>query len=155
MTVTFCGHGDFYGDEAVKRWLQETVERLIIQGAGDFLLGGYGQFDACAASIVWEMKKKYPAIQSTLVLPYLDRKVDATRYDGMTYPPLEKVPKRYAISKRNEWMVDEADTVVAYVIRSWGGAANTLAYAQRRKKRVIRFRGDATPYPCIIGTVRV
>ena len=128
---------------------------MIIQGARDFLLGGYGQFDACAASIVWEMKKKYPAIQSTLVLPYLDRKADTARYDGTTYPPLEKVPKRYAISKRNEWMVDEADTVVAYVIRSWGGAANTLAYAQRRKKRVIRFRGDGVPYPCIIGSVRV
>lgn len=52
-------------------------------------------------------------------------------------------------------MVDEANTVVAYVIRSWGGAANTLAYAQRRKKRVIRLRGDAAPYPCIIGKVRV
>ena len=40
MTVTFCGHEDFYGD--VKCWLRETVEALILRGADDFLLGGYG-----------------------------------------------------------------------------------------------------------------
>ena len=68
--VTFCGHGEFYGEEAVVRWLRETVEDLIRRGADDFLLGGYGGFDACAASVVWDLKKKYPAIRSTLVLPY-------------------------------------------------------------------------------------
>ena len=69
MTVTFCGHGEFYGEEAVVRWLRETVEDLIRRGADDFLLGGYGGFDACAASVVWDLKKKYPATPSTLVLP--------------------------------------------------------------------------------------
>ena len=98
MTVTFCGHSDFYGDEAVMRWLRETVESLILRGAAEFLLGGYGGFDACAASVVWELKKQYPSIHSTLVLPYLDRAVNAEKYDSTLYPPLERVPKRYAIS---------------------------------------------------------
>lgn len=137
--VTFCGHGEFYGEEAVVRWLRETVEDLIRRGADDFLLGGYGGFDACAASVVWELKKKYPAIRSTLVLPYLDRAVDASKYDGTLYPPLEKVPRRFAISKRNEYMVNEADVVVAYVTHGWGGAATTLAYAKRKKKEIISY----------------
>ena len=77
--VTFCGHADFYGSEDVRVWLKETVESLIRRGADDFLLGGYGGFDACAATVVWELKKQYPEIRSTLVLPYLDRKVDATK----------------------------------------------------------------------------
>ena len=137
--MTFCGHGDFYGDENVKRWLRETVEALIQRGADDFLLGGYGGFDICAASVVWELKRKYPTIRSTLVLPYLDRTVDATKYDGTLYPPLEKVPRRYAIFRRNEYMVNEADIVVAYVTHDWGGAAATLAYAQRKKKEIISY----------------
>lgn len=137
--VTFCGHRDFYGDDAVKRWLRDTVEKLIRRGADDFLLGGYGGFDACAASVVWELKKQYPAIRSTLVLPYLDRKVDATKYDATLYPSLEKVPRRFAISKRNEYMVNEADIVVAYVTHDWGGAATTLAYAKRKKKEIINY----------------
>ena len=137
--VTFCGHGDFYGDEDVKRWLRDTVEALILRGADDFLLGGYGGFDACAASVVWAFKKKYPTIRSTLVLPYLDRTVDASKYDGTLYPPLENVPRRYAISRRNEYMVNEADIVVAYVTHGWGGAATTLAYAKRKKKEIINY----------------
>jgi uncharacterized phage-like protein YoqJ len=143
MTVTFCGHGDFYGDEDVKRWLRETVEALILRGADDFLLGGYGGFDACAASVVWALKKKYPTIRSTLVLPYLDRTVDASKYDGTLYPPLETVPRRYAISRRNEYMVNEADIVVAYVNHGWGGAATTLAYAKRKKKEIINYAGTS------------
>jgi uncharacterized phage-like protein YoqJ len=141
--VTFCGHGDFYGDEDVKRWLRETVETLILRGADDFLLGGYGGFDACAASVVWAFKKKYPTIRSTLVLPYLDRTVDASKYDGTLYPPLENVPRRYAISRRNEYMVNEADIVVAYVTHGWGGAATTLAYAKRKKKEIINYAGTS------------
>ena len=141
--VTFCGHGDFYGDEDVKRWLRDTVEALILRGADDFLLGGYGGFDACAASVVWAFKKKYPTIRSTLVLPYLDRTVDASKYDGTLYPPLENVPRRYAISKRNEYMVNEADIVVAYVTNDWGGAATTLAYAKRKKKEIINYAGTS------------
>ena len=137
--VMFCGHGEFYGDEAVKRWLRETVEALILRGADDFLLGGYGGFDACAASVVWELKQAHPHIRSTLVLPYLGRKVDAAKYDDTFYPPLEKVPKRFAISKRNEYMVNEADIVVAYVNHSWGGAATTLAYAKRKGKEIINY----------------
>ena len=139
--VTFCGHREFYGDETVKRWLWETVEALILRGADDFLLGGYGGFDACAASVVWELKRQYPAIRSTLVLPYLDRTVDTANYDGTFYPPLEKVPRRFAISKRNEYMVNEADIVVAYVTHNWGGAAKTLAYAQRKRKEIINYAG--------------
>ena len=139
MTVTFCGHGDFHGEKAVMDWLRETVEALILCGADEFLLGGYGGFDACAATVVWELKKKYPTIRSTLVLPYLDRTVDATKYDGTLYPPLEQVPKRYAISKRNEWMIREADVVVAYVTHDWGGVAKTLAYAKGKKKEIINY----------------
>lgn len=141
--VAFCGHADIYGSEDVRVWLKETVEGLIHRGADDFLLGGYGGFDACAASVVWELKKQYPAIRSTLVLPYLDRKVDATKYDTTLYPPLEKVPRRFAISKRNEYMVNEADIVVAYVTHDWGGAATTLAYAKRKKKEIINYAGTS------------
>ena len=83
----------------------------------------------------------YPHIQSVLVLSYLDREYDTSAYDESIYPPLEHVPKRYAISRRNEYMVDAADTVVAYVVYGFGGARNTLRYAERKQKRIIRFNG--------------
>ena len=140
MVVTFCGHKELYDvDGSVRIWLTNTVENLIQRGADLFYLGGYGGFDRLAASVVWELKHNYPKIQSVLVLPYLDRKVDATCYDGTTYPPLEHVPRRFAILKRNEWAVDESDVLVAYVLYDWGGAVKTLDYAIRKKKEIIRY----------------
>ena len=139
MTVTFCGHGTVYPIDPVQDWLQNTVAKLIDRGADKFYLGGYGAFDEMAASVVWKQKAKHPQITSILVLPYLDRKVIAVNYDTTTYPPLEKVPKRFAISKRNEWMVLNSDILVAYVTHDWGGAATTLKFAERKKKEIIRY----------------
>lgn len=140
MIVTFCGHREVHEPEKVKGWLEEVVDSLIHEGADTFYLGGYGQFDALAAAVVREKKERYPQIRSVLVLPYLDREYDASAYDETLYPPLENVPKRYAISKRNEYMVDHADVVVTYVVFCFGGAYKTTQYAERKLKRMIRYR---------------
>lgn len=139
MIVTFCGHREVREPEKVRNWLYVTVEGLILEGADCFYLGGYGRFDAMAANIVRELKGKYPHIRSVLTLPYLDREYDLSGYDESIYPPLENVPRRYAISKRNEYMVDKADVVVAYVVYGFGGASKTLRYAERKQKWIVRY----------------
>ncbi|MBR7009640.1 MAG: hypothetical protein IKI02_01880 [Oscillospiraceae bacterium] len=139
MTVTFCGHRELDDPGAIRPWLEDTVDHLIGVGADRFLLGGYGAFDALAASVVFQAKKKNPAVRSILVLPYLDRKADGSLYDSTLYPPLEAVPQRFAIVRRNEYMVAQSDVVVAYVLYSWGGAAATLRYAERQQKMIIRY----------------
>lgn len=139
MIATFCGHREVREPEKVRKWLHETIEWLIMEGADYFYLGGYGQFDSMTAGVVRELKMKYPQIRSVLVLPYLDREYDASGYDESIYPPLENVPRRYAISKRNEYMVDKADVVVAYVLYGFGGASKTLRYAERKHKRIVRY----------------
>jgi uncharacterized phage-like protein YoqJ len=139
MVVTFCGHSDVYQPDVVKSWLRVVVSHLIEAGAETFYLGGYGSFDSLAATVVKETKALHPEIESVLVIPYLDKEWDHDRYDSSIYPGLENVPPRFAISKRNQWMVSEADVVVAYVTHSWGGASKTLAYARRKKKEIILY----------------
>lgn len=139
MTVTFCGHRDVVPTDSVRVWLEKCVEELIQKGATGFYLGGYGSFDNMAASVVCELKKKYPNICSVLVIPYLNRDIDTSGYDLTIYPPLETVAKQFAITRRNQWMVQTADVIVAYVRHNWGGAAATLAYARRKKKRIILY----------------
>lgn len=140
MTVTFCGHRDTPDTPELRSWLSESVERLIREGADTFYLGGYGEFDRIAASVVWGLKKKYPQIESVLVLAYLGRKVNAEYYDRTMYPEIEGGPKRFAITKRNRWLVDNSDVLIADVILDTGGAAATRRYAVRRKKRVINYK---------------
>lgn len=137
MTVTFCGHSQVANATVVASALTKIIDDLIAAGADEFLLGGYGEFDTMAAVAVHNAKKNYPGIRSTLVIPYIDRDYDPAIYDGSLYPPLETVPRRFAISKRNEWMAANSDVVVACIQHSWGGAATTLKYAERKKKRII------------------
>ena len=125
------------------QWLHQVCSDLIQQGADEFFLGGYGHFDFLCASVLREMKKEYPQIRLVLVLPYLNSSMLTEGYDETVYPPLESVPKRYAIVRRNEWMVRESDAVVAYVIRGFGGAAQTLDYARRKKKQIICYAESA------------
>lgn len=136
--VTFCGHKEIVDTSTVRAAVDEILCGLVAEGADYFLLGGHGGFDSLAAHAVYDLKRDNPQIHSTLVIPYLNRDYDTKLYDDSTYPPLEGVPLKFAISKRNEWMVDQADVVVAYVKHSWGGAAATLRYAESKKKRIIR-----------------
>ena len=140
VTVTFCGHREVAKAQQVRVWLRAAVESQILMGGNYFLLGGYGQFDQIAAQVVHELKLHHPQIESVFVQPYLDCRVNDTLYDTVTYPPLERVPLRFAISKRNQWMIDQADVVIAYVLHDWGGAAQMLRYAQRKKKKVICYK---------------
>lgn len=142
MVVAFCGHKNVYQTERVSQQVKQIVSSLVEEGADTFLLGGYGSFDSIAAITVRELKKDYPGLRSILVLPYLNRDYDTSLYDESVYPPIEDVPKKFAISRRNEWMVEKADVIIAYVDHDWGGAAATLRYAERKKKRIINVAQD-------------
>ncbi len=139
-TVTFCGHSTLSSEEKESLFplICTEAEKLIKNGADTFLLGGYGSFDYLCAQAVKKLKVKYPFITSIFVIPYLNRTYNDDLYDLTEYPPLEKVPPRFAISKRNEYMVQKADVVIAYVKYGFGGASTTLSYAQRKKKEIIQ-----------------
>ena len=142
MNVTFCGHSQITKEDKIASWLRTVTQSLIEQGVTTFFLGGYGEFDSLAASILREQKKKYPQIELVLVLAYLNTGRNTSGYDGTVYPPLETVPRRFAISHRNRWMVEVSDVVVAYVLHDWGGAATTLRCAKQKKKQIISYREE-------------
>lgn len=143
MIITFCGHSkaSFSNKEilALRNFLENKIEN---EGANIFYLGEFGDFDNLCYSVLKSLKNKYKHIKLVFITPYLypsysKAKYATEKYDEIIFPPLETVPKRFAISKRNEWMVDNADFVVAYVKLSFGGAAQMLAYAKRKRKQNI------------------
>lgn len=137
MIVTFCGHSQIADKETVRKRLTDEIQELLRAGYRKFYLGGYGDFDNLAAVVLDELKDTFPDMERILILPYLDKRVDTSLYDGTLYPPLESVPKRFAISRRNKWMVEESDILIAYVHHDWGGAAKTLEHAIRKKIPII------------------
>ena len=141
MIITFCGHSKLIEQDTIRAHLTCELRTLLEHGNHKFYLGGYGDFDLLAVKVLYELKQEYPEAESILILPYLDRKVDASLYDSTIYPPLENVPKRYAISRRNKWMVEQADMVIACVDHDWGGASKTLEYAVKKGLRIINLGG--------------
>ncbi len=143
MIVTFCGHRDFQakrGEEEKFCKILESIEaecQTLI-----FYCGGYGNFDRFASYCVYKFKRLHPLIKSYYISPYLSethlqKKLIEGYYDGVYYPSLENIPQRFAIIKRNEWMVDQADIIVSCISNPCGGAARTLEYARRKGKRII------------------
>ena len=143
MTITFCGHFNcLFSDEEKDELKQLLIKEIIKNPTCKFYLGGYGDFDSLCLRTLRELKKEFQDIELIFITPYLDKsysKLEFAKYhyDDVIFPPLESVPRKFAILKRNEWMVEEADLVIAYVMYSWGGAAKTLEYAKRKKKTII------------------
>lgn len=69
------------------------------------------------------------------------KKINEMQRNGMVdasiYPPIENTPPKFAILKRNEWMMRNADMVIAYVKHDYGGAYKSLQIAKREKKKII------------------
>ena len=139
MIITFCGHSNCLFSDDVKERLQNIlVSEIIKNPTSKFYLGGYGDFDGLCLRTLKDLKSDFPEIELIFITPYLDinySKLEFAKYhyDDVIFPPLESVPRKFAILKRNEWMVNEADLVIAFVKYSWGGAAKTLEYAKRKK----------------------
>lgn len=137
MTVTFFGHSDINKD--VLPILSSTIIDLIEnQKADEFYVGNNGKFDFAVRRTLEEVSKHYP-INYSIVLAYLpEKESEYEDYSNTIYPEgIETVPKRFAISWRNKWMIKQADTVVTYVTRSYGGAAKFKLEAEKNGKKII------------------
>ena len=126
-----------------------VLTKLIAEGVDSFLVGNQGGFDSTVLHTLRLLKEEYPHITYNVVLAYMPgNKEEWSAYEPMEtlYPEgLESVHPRYAISWRNKWMIQESDVVVAYITRSWGGAAQFVELAERKKKRVINIASMINP----------
>lgn len=139
MTCTFFGHRDTNQSDVVEPLTRVLIELIENRDADRFYVGSEGSFDGIAKRVLKKLKEKYPHIRYSVVLAYLPReKDDYTDYSDTIYPEgLENVPLRFAIAKRNEWMVNHSDMVIAYVMYTFGGAAKYMEYAKKKGKEVI------------------
>ena len=147
MIITFCGHADCLSSPTLADEILSAIKKIARDEAVSFYLGGYGRFDNIALECCIEYKKTHPVSNLFFITPYLTESYLKSRpcffeyFDEILYPGLEKTPPRYAILKRNEWMVENADFVIAYVIHGWGGAAKTFRHVLAMEKPYINLGG--------------
>ena len=134
----FIGHHDAKAE--VYPALRAEVERHITEyGVTTFFVGHYGSFDHMAAQAVKEAKTHHPEAQLMMVLPYHPAIRPIEKPDGYdsTYYPWEdeRIPKRLAIVKTNQRMVNDCDYLIAYAWHYLGGSGQIVEYARKREAR--------------------
>ena len=153
MIITFCGHSSYESNLGDEKRLLGLFEQVIRGEQVSFYLGGYGHFDCFARRCARKYQENHSNAELVFVTPYLGKWLDERKdmlekeYDKIVYPELECVLHKFAILKRNEWMVNQADYVVAYVRTHYGGAYKTLLYAHKHKRPYINlYQGNYELY---------
>ena len=137
-TCCFFGHREVTHN--IKDKLIAIIEKLITEdNVTEFYVGHQGQFDWMVYSVLKELKAKYPQIRYTVVLAYMPDEYIRELYGEDTLFPdgLENVPKKFAISKRNDWMIQQSEIAVCYVHKITGGAAKFREKAEKKVLKVI------------------
>lgn len=146
--VVCCfGHRNVYRN--ISDALRSTIESLIIkENAEIFMTGGMGEFDGLFASTVRGLKRKYPDIKLLLIKPYFSGELNTNKdyyimmYDEVVIPDaVAGVHPKAAIIKRNRWMAENSDNIVAFVYRD-GGAYDAVKYARKLGKQVFNLAED-------------
>ena len=133
----FFGHRDAM--DSIRSKLKEEIIRLIEEhGVNDYYVGNQGGFDSLVLSVMKELTVSYPQIRYSVVLAYLPDEKRTIPETNTIYPEeLERVPKRFCIARRNDWLIEHSRYVICYVAHITGGAAQFMKKAQRKKRTVI------------------
>lgn len=134
---TFFGHRECWDLDSNK--LCTAIEELITNGVDTFYMGNQGHFDGMVHSALRKLCVVYPHIRYAVVLAYLPTKrekyVDSS--DTMYPEGIENGPPKFAIARRNQWMLEASDYCLCYIDHTWGGAYQYARQAKQKGKTVI------------------
>ena len=147
--VAFIGHRKIYDIRYIEDAIQEIAEGLLrTYEYVDFYIGRNGDFDISVASAIKRAQNHYDSSNSSLilVLPYAvkDEYFLEQFYDEICYPLDPQTHFKEAITKRNRWMIANADLLICYVEEGrYGGAMTTLKYAQNSGMHIINLAEES------------
>ena len=143
FTVSLFGHRELDNLTWLENNLSLVIKEIIRKKTYvTLLVGRNGEFDISAATVVKRVQKEMGKANNEFicVLPYSEKNMEYYEgyYDSVMIPECigQTYPKA-AITKRNRWMVEQADLLVCYVKREQGGAYSALKYAKKLGKEIV------------------
>ena len=134
----FIGHKDC--PITIKDDLIKTIERLINESnVNTFYVGTQGNFDKIVYDVLCILESIYK-IQIYVVLAYLNQDCEGEYYDikKSIYPDdLTKTPPRFALRKRNSYMINRSDYVICYMNDPFSNTFVNVKEAIKKKKEII------------------
>lgn len=135
MIITFFGHRQL--SENIRDKLKDKLIELI-EEYNDliFYVGYQGSFDLTVIGVLKELIVEYPQIRICVVLSYLR---DAEKFKNIEtiFPDvLDNIHPRFALDRRNKWMVEKSEIIICYINQNFGGAYKFVRLALKRNKTV-------------------
>ena len=136
MNCVFFGYGQTTID-VYDRIKSEILKMVDDNGVKRFLVGNNGRFDAMVQKALKEISKERD-IEYSIVLSRLDEKAISGEQDKTIYPEgLEYALRRFAITKRNDWLLNNADFLICYYVEYVSRAGKWIEKAKKRGIKVI------------------
>ena len=142
-TCTFFGHRDT-PDKAEEVLRKAVINLIENENVNLFYVGNNGNFDRIVLKTLKQLKEKYPYIIFYVVLAYVPKNRNQEEYELTIIPEaVEKVPYKFAILERNNWMISKSDFVIGYV-NGIGKSNDFLKLAEKKGLFVINIADKIT-----------
>lgn len=144
-TVSFFGHRIIENTSEVEKRLADIISKLIKNKAYvKFLFCNDGEFDWLVSSVISRVTYGHHNSSTVLVLPYMKAGYrDHKSNYLMFYNEVEICEEsssayfKSAFQIRNRNMVDRSDLVVCCIQHKYGGAYQTVQYAEKQHCNII------------------
>ena len=131
MTCTFIGHKDC--PFSVKERLEGVILELINKDIKHFFVGNNGNFDYLVQETLSKLIKKGFSINVSIVLSYINETSISGHQKLTVFPEeLASAPKKFAISKRNEYLLKNSSILVCYINNTF---SNAYKWAEKARKK--------------------
>ena len=134
-------------ENEVKHLLEKAIDNAIADGYVTFITGMAKGTDIWAAEIVLEKKKRNDALRLICAIPHPGFEKRKTKYEEERYKKIidnadytQMICDHYfraCYQRRNEFMVDHSNLVIAVWNGTPSGTKNTIDYANRKGVKVV------------------
>ena len=137
MVCTFFGHRD------APDFLKESIEREIIQlikneSVEMFFVGNNGNYDFLVQKVLSKLSQSMGGFEYYIVLSSLAERSLSGNQENTIFPEaLERVPPRFAIAKRNEWLIKNSRFAIVYLKHKFSNSSKWVDRAEKKRLKII------------------
>ena len=135
-SCTFIGHRNC--DESICKRLYDAIEYLITEhNVTTFYVGTHGSFDCLTYKVLCDLEKSYD-IEVLVVLSYINTIPSYCKSAKTIFPcTVEKTPYKYAIIKRNQYMIEKSQFMICYINHTFSNTYNFVKQAINKKIYIV------------------
>lgn len=140
----FFGHRNTPITFELEKKLEEAVYSLINRGYDEFWCCNEGTFDTLSRIVMLRVKQNVPYINLCYVSAYNPDKFSKLRqqelqekFEIIYLPEFEGTYPKFAITRRNKYIAQNADTIICYIENQTGGAFQATNIAKNKDKELI------------------